>query len=69
MHVILELTGTRRWKYEKTCNGISFLQKYDFPWMVDFMFNDNNLKKENAFVEYDLAIAKLAKKIQAEEMP
>ena len=37
--------------------------------MVDFMFNDNNLKKENVFVEYDLAIAKLAMKNQAEEKP
>ena len=40
-HGILELNDARRLKYEKICDGISSPQKYDFMWMVDFMFNDN----------------------------
>ena len=40
-HGILELNDARRLKYEKICDGISSPQKYDFMWVVDFMFNDN----------------------------
>ena len=118
------LNDTRRLKYEKISDGISFPQKYDFLWMADFMFNDNyatpmwvgwNAKyipqnritqrtqyphpppkknqpvsninissgrdneeivriasegqKEKISVTYDLAIAKVAMQIQAEEKP
>ena len=41
-HVMLELNDARRLKYEKTCDGISSPQKYDFLWMADFTFNDND---------------------------
>ena len=39
-HGMLELNEARRLKYDKTCDGISSPQKYDFLWMVDFMFID-----------------------------
>ena len=41
-HGMLELNEARRLKYDKTCDGISSPQKYDFLWMVDFMFIDND---------------------------
>ena len=41
-HGMLELNDVRRLKYEKTCDGISSPKKYDFLWMTDFTFNDND---------------------------
>ena len=117
---MLELNDARRSKCEKTCDVITSPQKYNFLWMVDFMFYDNDTtpmwvgrnakyspqkkttqkvwyfpqinqsststsvvaetmrrslritsegQKENTSVTYNLAIAKLAMKIQAEEKP
>ena len=40
-HGMLELNDARHLKYEKTCDGISSPQKYDFLWMADFMFNND----------------------------
>ena len=42
VHGMLELNDTRRLKYEKICDRISSPQKYDFLWMADFIFNDND---------------------------